>query len=91
MGLNAIYDINNKFALGAQASLLHSYTANNYEYGVGVFAEYSPWENSTIRVGYNFRGFRDDDFNMQNTYKSGIYIQFKIKFDQTSFKGLKDD
>ena len=91
LGLNAIYDINSKFALGTQASLLHSYTANNYEYGVGVFAEYSPWENSVIRVGYNLSGFRDEDFEMQNIYRSGIYIQFKIKFDQTSFKGLKND
>ena len=86
LGLHLIYDINDKFALGAQASVLHSYTAKNLDYGAGVFVEYSPWKNSVVTFGYNIAGFRDEDFARQNHYRNGVYLQFKIKFDQSSIK-----
>ncbi len=92
LGLHAIYDINDKFALGAQASMLHSYSAKNLDYGAGVFMEYSPWKNSVITFGYNIVGFRDEDFAQQNNYRSGVYLQLKVKFDQGSIKEvLKHD
>lgn len=84
-GINAIYDINNRFALGFQGSVLHSYSANNFDYSAGIYLDYSPWKNSVITFGYNITGFNDEDFSQQNYHKSGLYLQFKIKFDQSSF------
>lgn len=87
-GLHAIYDINSKWAIGVQGSVLHSYTGNNKDYSLGLFTTTNIWKNSDLTVGYNLQGFNDDDFSQQNYHFGGAYIKFKIKFDQNSMKSL---
>jgi len=88
VGLDASYDISNKWSLGVQGSVLHSYTANNKDYGFGAFVGTSIWKNSDVTIGYNIEGFNDDDFSQQNYHFGGAYIKFRMKFDQDSMKGL---
>jgi len=88
MGLTAKYDINEKWAIGLQGSILHSYTANNYDYGLGAFVEVSPKKDTVFTLGYNTEGFDDEDFSQQNYHHEGIYIRIKTKFDQESVKSM---
>ena len=41
-----------------------------------------------ISVGYNFDGFRDDDFEASRYTAQGPYIKFRMKADQDTFKDL---
>lgn len=47
-----------------------------------------PAANANITFGYNFAGFHDRDFEDARFSRSGVYVTFKLKFDQTSFAGL---
>jgi len=88
IGLNARYDINEKWSVGLQGSVLHSYTAENNDYGFGAFVSTTPWENAEVTLGYNIEGFDDDDFSQQNYYHEGPYIRVRMKFDQESIGSL---
>ncbi len=88
IGVNARYDINKKWSVGLQGSMLHSYTAENYDYGFGVFVSTTPWKNAEVTLGYNIEGFDDDDFSQQNYYHEGPYIRVRMKFDQENMKKL---
>lgn len=47
-----------------------------------------PATNANITFGYNFAGFHDRDFEDARFSRSGVYVTFKLKFDQTSLAGL---
>jgi len=87
-GADARYDISERWTIGLQGSMLHAYDANNYEYGVGAYVDTTVWDNTTLRVGYNASGFEDDDFSDQNYHRDGVYMMFRVKFDQDSVKSL---
>ena len=40
--------------------------------------------NLWASIGYNFNGFRDEDFSQSNYTAKGIYLKFRLKFDQHS-------
>ncbi|MFN7031026.1 MAG: hypothetical protein ACK4PC_16815, partial [Sphingopyxis sp.] len=48
----------------------------------------APMANANVTFGYNFAGFHDRDFEDARFARSGAYVTFKLKFDQTSFAGL---
>jgi hypothetical protein len=86
LGLDVLYSLNETWALGLQGSILHAYGANNLDYGWGIYASTTPWENAMLTFGYNIEGFADEDFSAQNYRHQGPYIQIKIKFDQEDIK-----
>ena len=88
LGIDVRYDITEKWSFGLQGSVLHSYTADNFDYGFGAFVDTTIWKNSALTLGYNIEGFDDEDFSQQNYYYEGPYIRFRMKFDQDSMKDL---
>jgi len=86
IGINARYDINAKWSVGLQGSVLHSYTGENVDYGIGAFVSATPWQNAEVTLGYNIEGFDDDDFSQQNYYHEGPYLRVRMKFDQESIR-----
>ena len=48
----------------------------------------TPFDNSNVTLGYNFVGFEDRDFEEARYTRSGPFLTFKLKVDQTSFQGL---
>jgi len=90
IGVNVRYDIKENWSVGLQGSLLHAYTANNLDFSGGVFVSMTPWQNAELTLGYNFAGFRDDDFNLQNYYIQGPYLRMRMKFDQESVKSMAE-
>ncbi len=86
LALWAQYDLSNGFLIGGQLFALHSYSAHNIDYGFGLFIRKSVWENAELTLGYNFKAFDEDDFNSYNNYSNKIYLQFRIKFDQSDLK-----
>jgi hypothetical protein len=42
--------------------------------------------NMWASLGYNWDGFRDDDFTASDYTAEGVYLKFRLKFDQHSVR-----
>ncbi len=82
------YDLTESFDMGIHGSILHSYSANNYDYSSGLYLGYNLFTNTWLGIGYNFDGFSDRDFSLQSYRKEGAYFRFRVKFDQESLREI---
>ena len=51
---------------------------------IGINAARNLW----LAVGYNFEGFRDDEFDATRYTAKGPYIRFRFKTDQDTLRDL---
>ena len=58
----------------------------SYSWGPSIGV--SPIDNVWVSAGYNFQGFKDDDFEAAEYSREGVYLQMRIKFDQNTASGL---
>lgn len=84
IGLEARYDLNERWDVGIRGSVLHSWSANQYDYSTGASLGYNIFDNAWVSVGYNFVGFEDEDFSRGSFTAKGPFVQFRIKLDQQS-------
>ncbi|WP_295421730.1 hypothetical protein [Sulfurovum sp.] len=87
-GVDAHYDLTPKWMIGSQVSVLYAQSADNLDYGFGLYASYNVMTNMLLTLGYNWEGFEDRDFSLQNYRIEGPYLQFKMKFDQKNLSEL---
>ncbi|VAW84072.1 hypothetical protein MNBD_GAMMA18-2114, partial [hydrothermal vent metagenome] len=85
-GVEARYDLSKKWDIGVHGSVLHAWDLKQYDYNSGVSVGHRFADNVWISVGYNFNGFRDEDFSRSNYTSKGIFLRFRIKFDQTTVR-----
>ncbi len=85
-GLDTHYDMTPTWELGLQGSLLYAQSANNMDYGLGLYSGHNLFDNMVMTIGYNFKGFEDRDFSLQTYRVEGAYFRFNMKFDQESLK-----
>jgi uncharacterized repeat protein (TIGR01451 family) len=90
LGASARYDLTPKWDVGLHGSVLHSWNSNNLEYSAGASVGYRAMTNTWVSVGYNWYGFEDDDFTLAEATAEGVFIRFRVKFDQGTAKGLFD-
>ena len=87
LGAETRYDITEKIDVGLRGSMLTSEDAGtSYSWGPSIGV--SPIDNVWVSAGYNFQGFKDDDFEAAEYSREGIYLQMRIKFDQNTASGL---
>jgi uncharacterized repeat protein (TIGR01451 family) len=91
LGLEARHDLTPALDLGVQASVLNGWTTHTHAYSFGPAVGYTPLPNGWVTLGYNFRGFHDSDFDAARYTGQGIYLQLRIKFDQNTRLGGKDE
>jgi len=90
IGAETRYDINSKWDVGVHANVLNSRSLNHYDFNSGISIGRSVGQNIWISLGYNFEGFRDEDFSATDYTSKGVFMKFRLKFDQQSVKeGLK--
>jgi hypothetical protein len=86
IGARVTYDITNRWSLGGITTMLiGSGGARQYAYGVEV--GYTVMDNLIIGLGYNWRGFRDDDLTGSDYSNRGWVLNVRYKFDEDIFKG----
>ena len=85
-GLDASYDLTDSWKFGLQGSCLYAQSANNFDYGFGVYSGHNLFDNMLLTIGYNWKGFEDEDFSLQTYRLEGAYFRFNMKFDQESLK-----
>ena len=89
-GIEGRYDLTKRWDIGAHGNVLHSWNASQFDYSTGLSVGYQVVTNAWVSVGYNFDGFRDEDFTGGSYTAQGPYFRFRFKFDQESaHKALK--
>jgi len=85
-GFETRYDLTSKWDIGLHGNVLRSKNLNQYDYNSGLSIGHYLAKNIWISLGYNFTGFRDEDFSRSNYTSEGWFMKFRIKFDQQSVK-----
>ena len=88
VGGEARFDVTERIDIGLRGSLLASKGTNTLEYSFGPSIGVSPVKNLWLSAGYNFEGFKDDDFEAAEYSREGVYLQMRLKFDQDTARGL---
>jgi uncharacterized repeat protein (TIGR01451 family) len=76
------HDLNQRWDVGAWASISHSYHAGVRNYGMGASAGFKVVNNVWLAVGYNFRAVDDRDLAAANYRAHGPYLTLRMKVDQ---------
>jgi len=80
-GIEYRHDLNHRWDVGAQASLLISDVGSTNRYSWGVSIGHTLAKNLWISAGINIEGFSDNDFTAANYTASGVYAKFRFAFD----------
>ena len=88
LGVDARFTISDIADVGASANVRISTGGDTVSWSGGPTITLAPFKNANLTLGYNFAGFRDRDFESERYARDGVYVTFKIKFDQTSFQTL---
>ncbi len=84
----AIYDLNERWDAGINASILANSDFTTKDYGLGVELGYIVATNLRLATGFNFFGYEDEDLAVNNYTQPGAYLGFSYKFDEQIFKSL---
>ncbi len=88
LGLESRYDITPDWDIGLHGSLLRVPDAGQHDYGAGASVGHLFADNIWVSMGYNFRGFYDEDFSRSRYTMQGPFIRFRMKFDQQTVREL---
>ncbi|HYJ39978.1 MAG TPA: hypothetical protein VEW08_04250, partial [Steroidobacteraceae bacterium] len=91
LGFDLRRQLTRRFDLGVHAAALHSWESAVMDYSTGFDVGATIAKNIWVSVGYNFAGFRDDDFSASRHTAQGPYVKIRIKADQDTFKDLSLD
>jgi hypothetical protein len=73
---------------GFHSGVLASWDSATYRPNLGVSVGRSFAKNVWVSIGYNFTGFADYDFTAARYTQRGVFVRFRLKFDQESLAGL---
>ena len=86
LGARLTYDVSNRWSLGGLFSVLQgSGGARQYAYGLEV--GYVLMDNLWATLGYNWRGFSDQDLSGSEYTNRGWVLGMRYKFDEDLFRG----
>ena len=74
--------------LGFNSGALSSWGLDTHDWSTGLSLGHTFAKNVWVSLGYNFVGFIDTDFTAARYTSPGVYVRFRVKFDQESLAGL---
>ncbi len=89
VGADLKFDLSDVADIGAAGTVRIGTNGKNIAYSGGPVLTVTPFKNANISLGYNIIGFEDRDFEEARYTRSGPFVTFKLKFDQTSLAGFK--
>ncbi len=89
IGADFKFDLSDVADIGAAGTVRIGTDGKNIAYSGGPVLTVTPFKNANVSLGYNFVGFEDRDFEEARYTRSGPFVTFKLKFDQTSLAGFK--
>lgn len=81
------WDLSERWDVGTQYHMMWSPQGNTRQDSFGVEAGYLIKSNLWVSMGYNVRGFRDDELTGAAYTRKGVYLRLRFKFDETLFRG----
>ncbi|MFN3586202.1 MAG: hypothetical protein ACK4UT_01750 [Moraxellaceae bacterium] len=81
-------DLNERWDIGWQSSLLHSWEPGVMDYSYGLSVGVTAAKNAWVSVGYNIEGFSDADFSAAEYTAQGLYLKLRVKLDQDGVRAL---
>jgi uncharacterized repeat protein (TIGR01451 family) len=88
IGADLKFDLSDIIDVGASGTTRIGANGKNIAWSGGPTVTLTPFKNANVTLGYNFVGFEDRDFEDNRYTRSGPFLTFKLKFDQTSFEDL---
>ncbi len=88
MGLQFRHDLNEKWDLGVHGGVLNSWNSGNHSFSYGMSVGYSPINGVWLELGYNWKGFRDEDFRGSEYTSAGPWFGINMKFDETTIRRM---
>ncbi|MFA5833959.1 MAG: Ig-like domain-containing protein [Bacteroidota bacterium] len=83
--LRAEYDITEDLNAGAEYRLLHQLEAGDKLNGYSLDAGYVVYRNVRLTVGYNFKGYKEQDLIDYTLWSRGPFIRMSFKFSEELF------
>ncbi len=78
------HDITERIDAGLHGSMMQTTATGTTQWSAGPSIGISPKDNVWASVGYNFIGFRDEDFQAAEYTRHGLYLKLRFKFDEAS-------
>lgn len=78
--------LSQRWDVGVNTSIYHSYQSDVFDYGVGVDVGFRLMDNMWLSAGYNVSGFHDADFAQARYTAQGPFLRFTVKADQHFLK-----
>jgi hypothetical protein len=69
---------------------MYSWRSHVASYGFGVETGWDIATNMWLSVGYNIKGFYDQDFTAAHYTARGVFVRFRMKFDQDTVRELAE-
>ncbi len=88
VGAETRFDVTEKIDIGFRGQFISNTDGDGRSFSYGPSIGVSPVKNVWINAGYNFSGFKDDDFEAAEFSRDGVYLQMRLKFDQNTARGL---
>jgi uncharacterized repeat protein (TIGR01451 family) len=85
LSARAIWEIAPRWDVSLHGSTMWSNASHSKQYGVGLELGFMVMENLWLSGGYNFHGYRDDDFANGEYTNKGAYLRLRYKFDEDLF------
>lgn len=82
------FDITPHWDFGVIAGRLTTWRSGVSKNRIGVELGHTFGKNMWVSLGYNFSGFTDRDFSGAGYTSQGLFLRFRMKFDQDSVKHL---
>ena len=82
LGAEYRHNVSDWFDIGLQGSVMQSLSTSTTQTSAGISLGMTPFENGWISLGYNIKGFADDDFSALGYTDAGVFLQFRLKFDR---------
>ncbi|HIG42350.1 MAG: hypothetical protein ABGY96_05135 [bacterium] len=87
-GMEVRRDMGSKWDIGFQGSMYNTYNSDMSDHSYGVSVGYNMARNIWMSLGYNFTGFKDDDFSGSEYTAKGVFLKYRVKFDQHTAKSM---
>jgi len=80
--------LSRRWDIGINTSIYHSWQSATVDYGIGMDVGFNLMDNMWLSLGYNVRGFTDDDFAAARYTAQGPFVRFSVKADQHFLKNI---
>ncbi len=88
LGAEYRHDLSETWDIGFHNSLIVSARTGDSRMSYGVSVGMSPFENGYLEMGYNVEGFEDEEFSEHGYTDEGLFMSYRMKFDQNTIQEM---